>query len=110
MSDRAQRDAAGGALTGAQNAGMRATYSAASAPGDDGLPGPVGSIYGDETLDGSTCAPCRAIHGRFVCTTEDMAPYDRLYTALGGYNGCLGRERCRGTVVGVWRPQTVDDA
>lgn len=109
MSDRAQRDAAGGALTGAQNGGMRATYEAASKPGDDGLPGPVGSLYGDETLDGSTCAPCRAIHGRFICTTEDLSAHDRLYTALGGYVDCLGGQRCRGTTTGVWRPKTVEE-
>lgn len=110
LSDRAQRDAAGGALTGAQNAGMRATYEAASTPGDDGLPGPVGSLYATEVLDGATCAPCRAIDGRFICTTEDLTPHDRLYTALGGYVDCLGGARCRGTTTGVWRPKTVDDA
>jgi ElaB/YqjD/DUF883 family membrane-anchored ribosome-binding protein len=109
MSDRAQRDAAGGALTGAQNAGMRATYAAASTPGDDGLPGPVGSIYATEVNDSSRCSACAAIDGRFVCTTEDMTPYDRLYTALGGYVDCLGGARCRGSVTGVWRPKTVDD-
>ncbi len=110
LSDRGPRDAAGGALTGAQNAGMRATYSGASAPGDDGLPGPVGSIYATEVNDANRCSPCAAHDGRFVCTTEDLAPYDRLYTALGGYVECLGGVRCRGSVTGVWRPQTVDDA
>jgi len=38
-----------------------------------------------------------------------MAPYDRLYTALGGYINCAGRERCRGRVEGVWRPKTVEE-
>lgn len=91
--------AVGGALTGAQNAARIETM----------LSGPVGSVYADETLDGNTCAPCRAINGRFICTTEDIGPYSRLYTAMGGYVGCLGRERCRGTVTGVWRPQTTEE-
>jgi len=109
LSDRPQRDALGGALTGAQNGGMRTTYAGASET-KDGLPGPVGSVYASETLDGATCPPCRAIHGRFICTTEDLGPLERLYTALGGYVDCKGGSRCRGTFVGAWRPQTVDDA
>ncbi|MGD9749773.1 MAG: phage portal protein [Acidimicrobiia bacterium] len=108
MSDRPQRDALGGALTGAQNAGMRSTYAGA-ADTDGGLPGPVGSIYATEVMDSGTCAPCRAIDGRFICTTEDMGPYDRLYTAMGGYVDCLGGVRCRGSVTGVWRPRTVEE-
>lgn len=110
MSDRQQRTAAAGALTGAQNAGMKATYSAASKPGDDGLPGPVGSLYATEVNDNRRCGPCAAIDGRFICTTEDLAPYDRLYTAIGGYVDCEGGSYCRGSVVGAWRPQTTEDS
>lgn len=110
LSDRAQRDAAGGALTGAQNAGMRATYSAAAEPDAAGNPGPIGSLYAEEVDDVNRCAPCAAIDGRFICNTDDLAPYDRLYTALGGYVDCKGRERCRGRVTGVWRPQTTEDS
>lgn len=130
-SDRPQRDALGGALTGAQNAGRIATYRAAGGgpgpgqggdepppdsddeDGDDGEVGkskPTGSLYADETLDESTCAPCRAISGRFICTIEDLSALDRMYTSMGGYVGCLGRERCRGTVTGVWRPATTEDS
>jgi HK97 family phage portal protein len=86
----------GGAVTGAQNRGRRDAYAA----------GPVGSLYAVETLDKNTCGPCGRINGRFIATTDDMGPYDALYTSLGGYKDCEGRQRCRGTVTGVWRPQT----
>lgn len=75
----------------------------------------VGFVYdftipGDETFwtEGvlvHNCSPCREHHGRWVCNTDDLAAVYRLYPT-GGYVYCLGRERCRGTVVGVWRPQT----
>ncbi len=89
----------GGALTGAQNRARIDTMAS----------GPVGSIYANEILDGATCGPCTAVHGRFVCTTDDLAPYDLLYTSLGGYVGCEGGIRCRGTVTGVWRPTTTTE-
>lgn len=98
-SDASVRAQVGGALTGAANRARVDTMAS----------GPVGSVYADETLDGNTCAACRTIHGRFVCTTDDLAPYDRLYTSMGGYVGCLGGVRCRGTVTGVWRPATTTE-
>jgi hypothetical protein len=99
LSDRPVRDALGGALTGTQNRGRIAAYSA----------GPVGSIYADEQLDGNTCVNCRQINGRFIATTDDLGPLDRMYTAIGGYVDCLGGPRCRGTVTGVWRPDQNPD-
>lgn len=98
-SDASVRAQVGGALTGAANRARVDTMAS----------GPVGSIYADETLDGNTCAPCRAHHGRFVCTTDDLGPYDRIYTSMGGYVDCLGGVRCRGTVTGVWRPATTSE-
>lgn len=95
-SDASTRTTLGGSLTGLANGARVHTLAS----------GPVGSIYADETLDGNTCEPCRAIHGRFICTTDDLGPYDRLYGAMGGYKDCLGGVRCRGTVTGVWRPAT----
>jgi HK97 family phage portal protein len=86
----------GAALTGAQNTGRVETLRKA----------PSGAIYASEVLDTNTCAPCRAIHGRWICNTDDLAPLYKLYP-VGGYVDCLGRERCRGTFVGVWRPKTV---
>ncbi len=86
----------GAVLTGAQNNARIETLRS----------GPSGAIYASEVLDKNTCAPCRAIHGRWICNTEDLAPLYKLYP-VGGYVDCLGRERCRGTFVGVWRPKTV---
>jgi HK97 family phage portal protein len=85
----------GGALHGAVNAGRAATLAA----------GPVGSIYATETLDSRTCRACQEIDGRFICTTDDLAPLFKLYP-LTGYVDCEGGIRCRGTFTGVWRSQT----
>lgn len=88
----------GAALTGAQNTGRTETLRRA----------PSGAVYASEVLDTNTCGPCRAIHGRWICNTDDLGPLWKLYP-VGGYVDCLGRERCRGTVVGVWRPRTVEE-
>lgn len=98
-SDANPRTQVGGALTGAQNAARVATFSS----------GPIGSLYADETLDQNTCGPCHAIDGRFVANTDDLGPYSALYTAMGGYVGCLGGVRCRGSITGVWRPDENPD-
>jgi HK97 family phage portal protein len=95
LSDAGAETALGGALTDAQNQARRATQRS----------GPVGALYASEQMDRNTCRPCRAVHGRWVANTDDLAPLLKLYPA-GGYVDCLGRWRCRGTTVGVWRPQT----
>lgn len=87
----------GGALTDAQNQARARTLQS----------GPVGAIYASEVLDTATCQPCREIHGRWICNTDDLAALFKLYPT-GGYIDCLGRERCRGTFVGVWRPKTTE--
>lgn len=95
LSDATSEAALGEALTDAQNQARRTTFRH----------GPVGALYASEQMDKNTCEPCRAIHGRWVCNTDDLGPLLKLYPA-GGYIDCLGTWRCRGTVVGVWRPQT----
>jgi len=97
VSDASAKYTLAGALTDAQNQGRFDTLTS----------GPVGALYANEILDSATCKPCREIHGRFVATTDDLAPLYKLYP-FGGYVDCLGRERCRGTVVGVWRPKTTE--
>lgn len=87
--------ALGAALTDAQNTARIQTLTG----------GPVGAIYASEQMDSATCAPCREIDGRFLATTDDQAAVYALYPT-GGYIDCLGRQRCRGTVVGVWRSDT----
>lgn len=89
------RPVLGGALTGAQNEGRFATLRSA----------PEGALYGDEVNDTNTCSPCLEVSGRWLGNISEMDRVSESYPggAYGGYIGCLGRERCRGTIVGVWR-------
>ncbi|GAB3156275.1 hypothetical protein GCM10027258_62450 [Amycolatopsis stemonae] len=89
----------GSALTDAQNRARVDTFAA----------GPQGALYASEQMDRNTCRPCREIHGRWICNTDDLEPLRRLYPT-SGYVDCLGRWRCRGTVTGVWRPKTTKGA
>lgn len=78
----------GSALTAAQNEGRFAVFSAA----------PSAAYVATEILDDNTCEPCRTIDGyEFATLTDAAAAY-----ANGGYVECLGGERCRGTVFGMW--------
>lgn len=97
-SDAGPRTQFGGALTAVQNTSRLATFRA----------GPIASLYADEILDRNTCVNCKAVDGKFLGTTDDgnvMAEVEKSYPmgALGGYVECLGRQRCRGTITGVWR-------
>lgn len=94
MSDAGARGSLGGALTGAQNTSRFATFAAA----------PEGALYASEVNDRNTCIRCREIHGRWIANTSDMEIVYKLYPG-SGYVNCLGGYRCRGTIVGVWRPQ-----
>jgi hypothetical protein len=55
-------------------------------------------LRADERLDRNTCKPCRDIDGT-VLPDADAAG---LAYGGAGYLFCKGRERCRGTVRGVW--------
>lgn len=77
-----------------------------------GSGGPVGALYASEQLDSRTCEPCDMVHGRWIGNinpdnSEDLPEVDLLYPA-GFYIDCDGWEQCRGTIVGVWRPETAD--
>lgn len=95
LTDAAPTDWCGGALTGAQNAARVETLRAA----------PVGAIYSKETNDRNTCGPCSAVNGTWLGNTDQMDMVLASYPggAYGGYVNCLGRERCRGTICGIWR-------
>lgn len=99
-SDAEARSQLGGALTGAQNAARIATLKH----------GPVAALYASEANDNGTCKPCREVDGRWLGNTDGV-DFDQLNKTYpdGGYVGCLGGVRCRGTVVGVWRSQTGED-
>jgi hypothetical protein len=97
LSDVTLTDLAGGALSRAQNQGRVETLRAALEDGD----GPEPAYYANETLDRNTCKPCEHVDGRWL--GNDLDQVDRIYPG-GGYVDCRGRERCRGTVVAVFRP------
>lgn len=92
LTDRGLRDTIGGALTRAQNLGRMAAYRAPRPPEWSV------ALVADETLDTNTCKPCRNIDGTTLPTPEAAA----LAYGGAGYLFCEGRERCRGTMRGVW--------
>jgi len=88
LSDAYLRENLGGALTRAQNMARIDTLQAA----------PPAAYYASEQLDGNTCKPCARIDGqRFPGLIEALTAYGG-----GPYWGCLGGNRCRGTMVAVW--------
>lgn len=102
LTDAQPQQQLGAALTGAQNAARTATLRG----------GPVGAVYASEKNDKNTCAPCREVNGRWLGNTDDMDQVERSYPGggFGGYRQCRGGPRCRGTVVGVWRPAQTGSA
>lgn len=59
------------------------------------LPAPT-EVYASELLDRSTCGPCAVVDGHVYVNLE-AALVD--YPGAGGYIGCEGGARCRGTLV-----------
>lgn len=100
LTDAEPRSQLGAALHVASNSGRMETL----------LAGPEGSLYASEVNDTNTCKPCRIEDGRFLGMTSDLTQVELLYPGRGGFVDCLGRERCRGTVFGVWRKAGNDDA
>ncbi|MFD5697453.1 head maturation protease, ClpP-related [Streptomyces lasiicapitis] len=83
-----RRDQLGGVLHRAQNAGRVATLQAA----------PVARYFASERLDTNTCPPCQDIDGTEFADLDAV----RAVYGAGGYQGCEGGIRCRGTVTAVW--------
>lgn len=98
LSDASVRDAVGGAMSAAQNEGRMAVLAVT----------PPAEYVATEILDSKrTCKPCRQIDGTRYTTLPDAR---RAYPN-GGYTGCLGGTRCRGTLVTVWpQPNTAATA
>jgi hypothetical protein len=99
LSDAFLRDNLGGALTSAQNTGRLNTA----------LSGPVASLYASEVMDRNTCPPCASVDGKWLGNTDDPDTPARVAEVYpnGGYRFCEGGVRCRGTVIGIWRPEQV---
>lgn len=78
----------GAAMTSAQNEGRMAVLAVA----------PPATYTASEALDRNSCKPCRDVDG----TQYDTLTAARTAYPTGGYTGCLGGARCRGTLVTVW--------
>lgn len=88
LSGAAVEEQIGAAMTAAQNEGRMAVLAVA----------PEATYVSTEALDRSSCKPCRDIDG----TEYDTLTAARVAYPSGGYTGCLGGPRCRGTLVTVW--------
>ncbi|MEV4227250.1 hypothetical protein AB0J81_09100 [Streptomyces bobili] len=95
LSGAAVEEQVGGAMTAAQNEGRMAVLAVA----------PPAEYTASEVLDKNSCKPCRDIDGTRYTTLPDA----REAYPTGGYTGCLGGSRCRGTLVTVW-PQDSEQA
>lgn len=88
LSGAAVEEQVGAAMTAAQNEGRMAVLAVA----------PPAEYVSSEALDRNSCSPCREIDG----TRYTNLPDARAAYPTGGYTGCLGGARCRGTLVTVW--------
>lgn len=100
LTDAQLRYVLGAVLHGAGNEARIATFL-----GSDEV-----DLFANETLDANTCGPCFQVHGTLLARVPgDYTLLRRLYP-VRGYIDCLGRDRCRGTVVGVWRKPPRQDS
>lgn len=74
-------------------AGARAVQATAT-----GMPH-IHRVYASELLDTNTCTSCAAVDGKEYPSVEAA---HQEYHGHGGYMGCLGGLRCRGTLVFVY--------
>lgn len=84
------------------------THGLGRATAQQALPQPR-EVYASELLDRNTCGPCATVDGRTYATLEDGLVD---YPGAGGYVGCDGGSRCRGTLVLVHSteaPPTLDN-
>ncbi|QKY78954.1 capsid maturation protease [Arthrobacter phage Jinkies] len=55
-------------------------------------------IFSSELLDGETCGPCSRVDGKEYATFAEA----RVEYEAGGYGGCLGGSRCRGSICCIY--------
>lgn len=96
LSGAAVEEQVGAAMTAAQNEGRMAVLAVA----------PPAEYTATEILDKNSCKPCRDIDGTRYTTLPDA----RTAYPTGGYTGCLGGARCRGTLVTVWPQEQRESA
>lgn len=95
LSGVAVEEQVGAAMTAAQNEGRMAVLAVA----------PPATYVSTEVLDRNSCKPCRDVDGTKYTSLEEA----RKAYPTGGYTGCLGGLRCRGSLVAVW-PQADEQA
>jgi hypothetical protein len=88
------RDRLSGAMTAAMNAGRRAYMAAA----------PKADYYASEILDVNTCAACTEVDSTEYASLEES---ERDYPS-GGYVDCEGGDRCRGTIIAVYKEENAN--
>lgn len=88
LSDAFLREQLGGALNSAMNDGRREVMASVGG----------GTFYASELLDESTCSNCAEVDGKeYSSLVATIADYP-----TGGYRGCKGGARCRGTILAVY--------
>jgi HK97 family phage portal protein len=107
LSDAPIRTHLGGAMSAAQNLARHATFT---------QPGAARcQLISTEVLDSATCVYCEQINGTVFGWSDDPAAVASSLAAypVGGYIDCLGREKCRGTLIARYEtpaePQASDD-
>lgn len=70
---------------------------------------PVDETFWAEGVLVHNCGPCAEVDGKWLGNTDDPDTPARVAEVYpnGGYRYCEGGVRCRGTVVAVYRPETV---
>jgi hypothetical protein len=71
------------------------THGLGRAAAQAAMPAPA-EVYASELLDANTCGPCATVDGRTYATLADGLVD---YPGAGGFVGCDGGSRCRGTLV-----------
>lgn len=92
LSDAYLRDMLGGAVQQGINAGRKLVFQ---------RDGEEGDVYASELLDEATCENCLRVDGT---NYDTLASAERDYPT-GGFKDCKGRERCRGTLVKVYKSE-----
>jgi hypothetical protein len=91
LSDAALTSKLPGALSAAQNESRIATF----------LAGPSVDLFASEVNDKNTCKPCQDVDATYIGNSRDENIADEIDSMYpnGGYIGCAGGDRCRGTII-----------
>jgi hypothetical protein len=91
LSDASLTSKLAGGLSAAQNESRIATF----------LAGPSVDLFASEVNDRNTCKACQDIDGQYIGNSRDENINDEIDALYpnGGFIGCAGGDRCRGTVI-----------